>query len=137
MSATIASESRHSACRTPFLGLSAVVGVSYGRHVVDVVRTDDFDLWLRKLKDRGGSAADRRTSRPVGCGQSRRCRTGRAGSLGASIEVRSGYRVYYLHDGPRVILLLCGGDRATQQRDIERACQLAEDYRSEEGRNHG
>ena len=48
-----------------------------------------------------------------------------------------GYRVYYLHDGPRVILLLCGGDRATQQRDIERAYQLAEEYWTEEGRDHG
>ena len=48
-----------------------------------------------------------------------------------------GYRVYYLHDGPRVILLLCGGDKATQQRDIERAYQLAEDYWNEEGRDDG
>ena len=48
-----------------------------------------------------------------------------------------GYRVYYLHDGPRVILLLCGGDKATQQRDIERAHQLAEDYWNEEGRDDG
>ncbi len=44
-----------------------------------------------------------------------------------------GYRVYYLQDGPRLILLLCGGDKASQQRDIERAHQLAEDYRNEEG----
>ena len=38
-----------------------------------------------------------------------------------------GYRIYYLHDGPRVTVLLCGGDKATQQRDIERAHQLADD----------
>ncbi len=36
-----------------------------------------------------------------------------------------------------MILLLCGGDKATQQRDIERAYQLAEDYLSEEGHDHG
>ena len=48
-----------------------------------------------------------------------------------------GYRIYYLHDGPRVILLLCGGDKATQQRDIERAHQLADDYRNEEDKDHG
>jgi putative component of toxin-antitoxin plasmid stabilization module len=33
----------------------------------------------------------------------------------------------------RVTLLLGGGDKASQQRDIERAHQLAEDYRNEEG----
>ena len=48
-----------------------------------------------------------------------------------------GYWVYYPQDGPRVILLLCGGDKATQQRDIERAHQLAEDYWSEEDHVHG
>jgi len=36
-----------------------------------------------------------------------------------------------------VILLLCGGDKSTQQRDIERAYQLAEDYRSEKGQDDG
>lgn len=48
-----------------------------------------------------------------------------------------GYRGYYLHDGQRVILLLCGGDKATEQRGIERAYQLADDYRNEEGQSHG
>ncbi|MDN5790541.1 MAG: type II toxin-antitoxin system RelE/ParE family toxin [Micrococcales bacterium] len=48
-----------------------------------------------------------------------------------------GYRVYYLHDGQRAILLLCGGDKATQPRDIERAYQLADDHRNEEGQGHG
>ena len=60
---------------------------------------------------------------------------GECGSLW--LRFGPGYRVYYLNDGPRVILLLCGGDKAPQQRDIERAYQLAEDYRNEEGRNHG
>jgi putative addiction module killer protein len=48
-----------------------------------------------------------------------------------------GYRVYYLQDGPRVILLLCSGDKATQRRDIERAQHLAEEYRNEEENDHG
>ncbi|MGA8046511.1 MAG: hypothetical protein WCA30_09615 [Dermatophilaceae bacterium] len=48
-----------------------------------------------------------------------------------------GYRIYYLQDGPRVILLLNGGDKSTQQQDIERACQLAEEYRREKGHDDG
>ena len=43
----------------------------------------------------------------------------------------------YLHGGPGVLLLLCGGDKASQQRDIERAYQLADEYWSEEGRDDG
>lgn len=41
-------------------------------------------------------------------------------------------RVEYLHDGPSDPVALWG-DKASQQRDIERAHQMAEDYRNEEG----
>lgn len=102
-----------------------------------MLRTDDFDLWLRRLKDRAGrlriverldrlAAGNPGDAKPVGRGV-------------WELRLRSGpgYRVCYLHDGPRMVLLLCGGDKATQQRDIQRAYRPAEDYRSEEGRDHG
>jgi len=105
--------------------------------MVDVVRTDDFDQWLRKLKDRVGrlriverldrlAAGNPGDAKPVG-----------RGVWELRLRFGPGYRVYYLHDGPRVVLLLCGGDKSTQQRDIDRAYQLAEEYWSEEGRGHG
>lgn len=116
--------------------LIAVTSVDYGRHMVEVVRTDDFDQWLRKLKDRVGrlrivERLDRLTAghpgdaKPVG-----------RGVWELRLMFGPGYRVYYLPDGPRAILLLCGGDKATQQRDIKRALQLAEDYRKQEVQDH-
>ena len=48
-----------------------------------------------------------------------------------------GYRGYYLNDCPASGSVACGGDKATQQPDIERAYQLAEDYLSDEGQDHG
>lgn len=63
--------------------------------------------------------------------------SGRPGRVGAAVEARPGLPVSYLHDGSRVILLLCGGDKSTQQRDIERAYQPAEEYWSEKGHDHG
>lgn len=42
-----------------------------------------------------------------------------------------GYRIYYLHEGDRLILLLCGGGKSTQQADIEKAHHLADEWRSE------
>jgi putative addiction module killer protein len=36
-----------------------------------------------------------------------------------------GYRVYYKQTGKEIVLLLCGGDNATQDKDIERAKELA------------
>lgn len=41
-----------------------------------------------------------------------------------------GYRISYRHDGPRVTLLLWGGDKATQRRDIEIALQESPSLRS-------
>ncbi len=43
-----------------------------------------------------------------------------------------GYRVYFTQHGDRLVLLLCGGDKSTQQQDIEKARQLAADWRSRE-----
>ena len=42
-----------------------------------------------------------------------------------------GYRVYYARDGERVVLLLCGGDKSTQAKDIRRARRYWRDYRNE------
>ncbi len=39
-----------------------------------------------------------------------------------------GYRVYYLRDGHTVVVLLCGGDKGSQQADIRKACAYADDY---------
>jgi len=40
-----------------------------------------------------------------------------------------GYRVYFRQRGNEIILLLCGGDKRSQQKDIETALQLAEEWR--------
>jgi len=42
------------------------------------------------------------------------------------IDYGPGYRVYFVHRGARIVILLCGGDKRTQQQDIERAQMLAE-----------
>jgi len=41
------------------------------------------------------------------------------------IDVGPGYRVYYTKLGTTLIILLCGGDKTSQQRDVERALLLA------------
>jgi putative addiction module killer protein len=98
--------------------------------VVDVIRTDDFDRWLRRLKDRAGrlrilSRIDRLANgnpgdvRAVGNGVSE-----------LRVDVGPGYRVYFVQRGATLIVLLCGGDKATQHGDIERAHRLADEWRS-------
>ena len=51
------------------------------------------------------------------------------------IDVGAGYRVYYAQVGGRVILLLGGGDKTSQGRDIERAVKLLKDWEKRNGQN--
>ena len=44
------------------------------------------------------------------------------------IDVGPGYRVYYMIHGTRLLLLLAGGDKSTQRRDVEKAIRLARNY---------
>lgn len=44
---------------------------------------------------------------------------------------RRGYRVYFLQDGEVLILLLCGGDKSLQQKDIDKVRRLADEWRTD------
>ena len=45
------------------------------------------------------------------------------------VDVGPGYRVYFIVEGHSIVVLLCGGDKATQQKDIRRAREYLADYR--------
>ncbi len=45
------------------------------------------------------------------------------------INFGPGYRMYYIRDGQTIVILLCGGDKSSQQKDINWAHKFAEDYR--------
>jgi putative addiction module killer protein len=46
------------------------------------------------------------------------------------IDFAAGYRVYFGQDGKIIVVLLCGGDKSSQDADIKRAKQYWKDYRS-------
>lgn len=48
------------------------------------------------------------------------------GILEMRIDYGPGYRIYYVHRGARIVILLCGGDKRRQQQDIKQAQRLAE-----------
>jgi len=90
-----------------------------------VRKTDVFKKWMKKLNDAIARAhIDRRIDRlskgnpgdmkPIGesCSEMR-------------IDYGPGYRVYYKDTGREIIIILCGGDKSTQQEDIDRAKRLA------------
>jgi putative addiction module killer protein len=93
--------------------------------MIEVQRTDVFTAWLERLRDR--RARDRILARidrlslgnpgdvePVGEGVSE-----------MRIDYGPGYRLYFKQRGDTVVILLCGGDKRTQARDIKRAIEMA------------
>ena len=50
------------------------------------------------------------------------------------IHCGPGYRLYFIREGDTVIVLLCGGKKGSQRRDIERAKRMAEEWEGEDGK---
>lgn len=100
--------------------------------MLELRTTTDFDRWLKKLKDPVAKRqiALRLTRLQAG-------NTGDAKRLDERLyELRlftgPGYRIYYTKRGERIILLLCGGDKSSQSRDIEKARRMIEKLDREE-----
>lgn len=97
----------------------------------DVKSAKVFSKWLSKLKDmRGRIAIARRIDRM------QHGNFGDAQSVGTNIsELRittgPGYRVYFTKKEEKIIILLVGGDKSTQSKDIEKAKELLKEYDNE------
>ena len=93
--------------------------------MITIYQTEGFAQWLLRLRDARAKARivnriDRLAAgnpgdvKPVGEGVSE-----------MRIDYGPGYRLYFKQDGDTVVILLCGGDKKTQARDIARAKMLA------------
>lgn len=89
-----------------------------------------FSEWLRALKDRGARARIRVRLDRLSLGNLGDCKAVGEGVSELRIDYGPGYRVYFAEAAGRIVLLLCGGDKRTQERDIERARGYWTDYRS-------
>ena len=99
--------------------------------MIEVVQTDEFENWLKKLKDARGKARILRRLDRLAQGNPGDVRPIGKGLSELRLDVGPGYRVYYLQDGERLILLLCGGDKSSQQKDIDKAHELAQQWRTD------
>ena len=93
-----------------------------------VEQTDTFRKWLDGLEDRAGRARVLvRIDRLIG-GNPGQHRQLAGGVSELKIDVGPGYRVYYALRGSTLLLLLAGGDKSTQQKDIAAATRLAQKF---------
>ena len=106
-------------------GLDNMYPARYNNGGIIVKETTIFTKWMIKLKDKVAqsiinvrirrlSLGNKGDSEPVGDGISE-----------LRIDYGPGYRIYYKQIKNRIVILLCGGDKSTQSRDIEKAKQIA------------
>ena len=86
-----------------------------------IQRTDEFADWLSRLTDEKAQARIVARIFSAERGNFGDCEPVGDGVSEMRIHVGPGYRVYYTRRGEVVYLLLCGGDKSTQKRDIKRA----------------
>ena len=94
--------------------------------------TVPFNEWLEGLRDRKARVIVRTRLNRVRLGLLGDCKSVGEGVQELRISFGAGYRVYFAQEGDTIIILLCGGDKGSQQRDIDRAKQYWEDYRRRE-----
>lgn len=87
--------------------------------------TAEFAHWLDNLKDRAGRIRIARRIDAAAIGNLGDCEPVGEGVSEMRIHCGPGYRVYFTRTGNSVFLLLAGGDKSSQQRDIARAIAVA------------
>lgn len=98
--------------------------------MLEIRKTAVFDAWFDSLRDRRARARiDVRVFR-LAQGNPGRHRVLTGGVVEMKIHFGPGYRVYYTQRGAELVLLLIGGDKSTQQRDIEAALELAKECKA-------
>ena len=89
--------------------------------------TEVYTRWYRRLRDRVAQTRISNLVRRLAQGNPGDAAPAGGGVSELRIDYGPGYRVYYTQRGRRIIVLLAGGDKNTQQRDIATAQRLARD----------
>jgi len=89
------------------------------------LRSEEFDSWLSGLKDRVGRARIVQRIRSAEQGNFGDCESVGEGVSEMRIHVGPGYRAYFTRRAEVIYLLLLGGDKSSQKRDIKRAIEMA------------
>jgi putative addiction module killer protein len=94
--------------------------------------TPEFNEWLSKLGDQIAKARIVHRIRSAEQGNFGDCKPVGDGISEMRVHVRAGYRIYYTRRERIVYLVLCGGDKSSQDKDIKHAKKLAKEFEKED-----
>ena len=93
--------------------------------MIEIRQTEVYARWFRGLRDRQARARIDNRIRRLSLGNLGDVRPVGEGVSEIRIDYGPGYRVYFVRRGEALIVLLAGGDKGSQERDIRRALELA------------
>jgi putative addiction module killer protein len=94
-----------------------------------LLRSSEFDAWLSHVADLKAKARILARLRSATFGNFGDCEPVGEGVSEMRVHVGAGYRIYYTRTGSTVYVLLAGGVKASQRKDIARAKQLARELK--------
>jgi putative addiction module killer protein len=96
-------------------------------HMIQVVQTDAFAHWLNSLADMKAVARIGARIRRLELGNPGDVKSVGEGVSEMRIDYGPGYRVYFTRRGKTIVLLLCGGDKRTQSKDVKAAQKMVKE----------
>lgn len=97
--------------------------------MLEVLKSATFEKWFNGLKDRQAQARITARISRLALGNAGDVKPVGSGVSEMRIDYGPGYRVYFQQHGPAIALLLCAGDKSTQDADIRRAIQIAKHWK--------
>ncbi|AOR78759.1 hypothetical protein BES08_17220 [Novosphingobium resinovorum] len=92
---------------------------------ISIRQTKHFEMWLSRLRDRRAQLRIGDRLRRLGDGHEGDAKPVGGGVQELRLHFSPGYRIYYMRQGDVLVILLIGGDKDSQPRDIAKARQLA------------
>ena len=97
----------------------------YNSSVIEIRQTETYFQWFDSLRDRQARARINARIRRLSLGNVGDVKPIGEGVSELRIDFGPGYRVYFVQRGQTLVVLLAGGDKRTQDRDIKKALKLA------------
>ena len=99
--------------------------VAYNKVIVEIRQTEVYARWFSRLRDRAARVRIDSRIRRLSLGNPGDVRPVGQGVSEIRIDYGPGYRVYFVQRDQALVVLLAGGDKDSQERDIRRALELA------------